>query len=92
VKPLSRCNLVFLDFKKTGPMEIGRYHAANLMIFLENNHVRFRLGFPYLNAYQLTGNEYYPGFKKEEVGADCFVDQELRDGRLSYRLRVKEWR
>jgi hypothetical protein len=92
VKPLSKCNLVFLDFKETGPMGIGRYHAANLMIFLENNHVRFRLGFPYLNAYQLTGSEYYPGFKKEEVGADCFVDQELRDGRLSYRLSVKEWR
>jgi hypothetical protein len=92
VTPLSRCNLVFLDFKETGPMGIGRYHATNLMIFLENSHVRFKLGFPYLNAYQLTGSEYYPGFKKEEVGADCFVDQELRDGRISYRLTVKEWR
>jgi hypothetical protein len=92
VEPLSRCSLVFLDFKETGPMGIGRYHAANLMIFLENRHVRYKLGFPYLNGYQLTQAEYYPGFKKEEVGADCVVDQELRDGRISYRLTVKQWR
>jgi hypothetical protein len=92
VEPLRRCNLVFMDFKEVGSMEMGRFHAANLMIFLENNHIRFRLGFPYLNAYSLVGDAYHPGFKKEDIGADCVVDQELRNGRVSYRLSVNEWR
>lgn len=92
VKPLARCNLVFLDFKEIEPRGIGRFHSANLMLFLENNHIRFKLGFPYLNAYQLLGDPYYAGFKKEDAGADCVVSQELRNGRISYKLTVEEWR
>jgi len=92
VESLSTCNLVFLDFKEVEPRGIGRFHAANLMMFLDNNRIRYRLGFPYLNGYNLLGGSYYPGFKKEELGVDCTVDQELRNGRISYRLTKNEWR
>jgi len=92
VEPLSTCNLVFLDFKEVESRGIGRFHAANLMMFLDNNRIRYRLGFPYLNGYNLLGGIYYPGFKKEELGVDCTVDQELRNGRVSYRLTKNEWR
>jgi hypothetical protein len=92
VDPLARCNLVLLNFEETEPRGVGRFQSANLMLFLENNHIRFKLGFPYLNAYQLLGNAYYPGFKKEDAGADCIVSQELRNGRISYKLTTQEWR
>jgi len=92
IKPLRHCNLVFLDFKDTQSRGLGRFHAVNLMNFLDNNDIRYRLGFPYLNGYQLLSDAYYPGFKAEEVNADCTVDEEVRNGRISYRLTVKDWR
>ena len=61
------------------------------MIFLDNNRIPFRLGFPYLTGYQLVSDAYSNGFKKEEVNADCVVDQEMREGRLGYRLTTHPW-
>ncbi len=87
VKELRRCNLVFLDFKDVEPRGVGRFQAAYLMIFLDNNRIPVRLGFRYLNGYQLEStSEFHPGFKKDVVNPDCVVDQELRDGRFHYRL------
>jgi hypothetical protein len=61
------------------------------MFFLENNDIRYSLAMPYRNASPLMAGEFHPGFKKEEVNADCVVEEEVRNGRISYKFVQAKW-
>ncbi len=93
IPALKLCHSVFLDLPQNVNKEARypRFHAVNLMMFLENNDIRYYLAMPYRNASPLIGGEFHPGFKREEVNADCVVEEEVRNGRISYKFIQAKW-
>lgn len=93
IPQLKLCHAVYLDLPQNVSKEVPapRFHAVSLMLFLENNDIRYYLAMPYRTASPLTGDVFHPGFKKEEVNADCVVEEELRNGRISYKFVQAKW-
>lgn len=93
IPQLKLCSSVFLNLPQNVSKELfaPRYHAVNLMFFLENNDIRYYLSMPYRNASPLIAGEFHPGFSKEEVKADCTVEEEVRNGRISYKFVQTKW-
>jgi len=93
IPQLKLCHEVFLDLPHNVSKELRapRFHAVNLMFFLENNDIRYSLAMPYRNASPLMAGEFHPGFRKEEVNADCVVEEEVRNGRISYKFVQTKW-
>jgi len=92
---LKLCHAVYLDLPRNDSASTGlsapRFHAVSLMMFLENNDIRYYLAMPYRNASPLLADIFHPGFKKAEVNADCVVEEELRNGRISYKFVQTKW-
>jgi len=94
IPQLKLCHAVFLDLSKNAPNDYfaaPRFYAVSLMMFLENNDIRYSLAMPYKTASPLWGDVFHPGFKKEEVKADCIVEEEMRNGRISYKFIQSKW-
>lgn len=93
IPQLRLCHTVFLDLPKNVSKELRapRFHAVNLMFFLENNNIPYYLAMPYRNASPLIADEFHPGFKKGDVNADCVVQEEVRNGRISYKFVQTKW-
>ena len=92
VPHLRLCHTVFIDLPKNVSKEARapRFYAVSLMLFLENNGIRHYLSMPYRNA-SLLGEIFHPGFSRAEVNPDCVVEEEIRNGRISYKFVQAKW-
>ncbi len=93
IPKLKLCHSVYLDLPKNISKELRwpRFYAVNLMMFLENNNIRYYLAMPYRTASPLAGDELHPGFTREQVNADCVVEEELENGRINYKFVQAKW-
>jgi hypothetical protein len=88
IPDLKLCQSVFIAMPQNVDKEqrAPRFQAVSLALFLENNRIQHYLSMPYRNSSPLIGGEFHPGFKREEVNADCVVEDELKDGKIGYKL------
>jgi hypothetical protein len=93
VDQLRLCQSVFLDLPlMAGTTEAQHpYLTVNLLMFLENNSITHYMSIPYRNESPLQGGAFHLGFKRDEVQADCVVEEELRDGRIGYKFVQAHW-
>lgn len=87
IPELKRCHAVFLDFPSKDVIDerAPRFFVVNLMIFLQNNGIPMYGSMPYRNSVLLS-DAYFSGFERDEVNADCVVEEEIRNGRMSYKF------
>jgi hypothetical protein len=92
IPQLRLCHTVFLNLPQSGSVDqrAPRFFVVNLALFLENNDINYYLAMPYRNA-SLLGDAFFPGFKKEEVNADCVIEEEVRGSRIAYKFVQAKW-
>jgi hypothetical protein len=90
VDKLRQCKVVLINMPSEDT-RASRFHEVNLLLFLENNNIPTYINMPYRNATPLLGDPFFPGFKPEDLYADCEVGEEIKDGKLSYKLIQKRW-
>lgn len=90
VDKLRHCKVVLINMPSEDT-RASRFHEVNLLLFLENNNIPTYINMPYRNATPLLGDPIFPGFKPEDLYADCEVGEEIKDGKLSYKLIQKRW-
>jgi len=90
VDKLRQCKVVLINMPSEDT-RASRFHEVNLLLFLENNNIPTYINMPYRNASPLLGDAFFPGFKPEDLYADCEVGEEIKDGKLSYNLIQKRW-
>jgi hypothetical protein len=93
IPDLRLCQSVFLDLPQhvSRDNRAARFFVINIALFMENNNITHYLAIPYRNASPLIGDAFHPGFSKAEVKADCTVEEETRDGRITYKLVRGKW-
>jgi len=88
ISDLKLCQSVYIAMPQNVDKEerAPRFQAVSLALFLENNGITHYLSMPYRNGSPLIGGEFHPGFNRQEVSADCTVEDDPKNGKIGYRL------
>jgi hypothetical protein len=94
VDDLKLCRKVYLDTPSAfSDKRAPRFFAINLVLFLQNQRIPVYMSMPYRTAV-LLGDVSHEGYKRDEVNADCVVEETMINGRISYKFiqnRSVQW-